>query len=83
MSLVHVLLGVDGKTAIEGLVLPEEMTLALSSYGGELGRLLRLCECLDSGEFVEVAEITSELGVPPRTLWSHQCAAFEWVAQMI
>lgn len=83
MSLVHVLLGIDRKTAIEGLVLPEEMTHALSGYEGELGRMLRLCECLDSGEFVEVAEIAAELGVTPATLWSHQRAAFEWVAQMV
>ncbi len=83
MSLVHVLLGVDRKKAISGLVLPEEMGHALLSYEGELGRMLRLCECLDSGEFVEVAEISQELGISPRALWAHQCAAFDWVAQMI
>ncbi|MBB83134.1 MAG: hypothetical protein CL931_04910 [Deltaproteobacteria bacterium] len=83
MSLVHVLLGVDRKKAISGLVLPEEMGQALLGYEGELGRMLRLCECIDSGEFVEAAEISQELGISPRALWAHQCAAFDWVAQMI
>ncbi|MGB0619806.1 MAG: EAL and HDOD domain-containing protein [Myxococcota bacterium] len=83
MSLVHVLLGVDRKKAISGLVLPEEMGHALLGYEGELGRMLRLCECLDSGEFVEAAEISQELGISPRALWAYQCAAFDWVAQMI
>ena len=83
MSLVHVLLGVDRSSAISDLVLPDEMSLALSSHQGELGRMLRLCECLDSGEFVEAAEIAQELGVEPHTLWAHQCSAFDWVAQMI
>ena len=83
MSLVHVLLGVDRKKAISGLVLPDEMRLALSNYDGELGRMLRLSECLDLGEFAEASEICQELGVSPRAVWDHQRAAFEWVAQMI
>ncbi|MEM9176768.1 MAG: HDOD domain-containing protein [Myxococcota bacterium] len=83
MSLVHVLLGVDRKTAITGLVLPDDMRTALAGYEGDLGRMLRLAECLDSGEFVEAAEIAQELGIAPNEIWAHQCAAFDWVAQMI
>ena len=57
MLLVHVLLGVDRMQAIGGLTLPEYMEQALDGYKGEMGRMLRLAECLGSGEFPEVAEI--------------------------
>lgn len=53
------------------------------SYGGEMGSMLRLCECLDGGEFAEAAEATKELGVDPATVWGHQCAAFDRVMRMI
>ena len=83
MSLVHVLLGVDRSSAISGLVLPDEMSLALENYEGDIGRLLRLAECLDTGQFPELAEICAELGMKPRTVWDHQSEAFDWVMQMI
>ncbi|HPG28805.1 MAG: HDOD domain-containing protein [Spirochaetaceae bacterium] len=83
LSLVHVLLGVDRKAAITGLTLPPEMTAALSGYEGQLGRLLRLSECLDAGEFPEVVEIAAELGLAPATLWVHQSEAYDWVMRMI
>lgn len=83
LSLVHVLLGVDRETAIGDLSLPEEMRVALTEHAGELGRLLRLAECLDCGEFPEVAEIATELGVAPEMLWEHQCAAWDWVTLML
>lgn len=83
LSLVHVLLGVDRKTAISGLMLPEDMNNALLDYSGDLGRLLRLCECLDSGDFAESAEIAQELGTTPSAIWQQQCAAYDWVMQMI
>ena len=83
MSLVHVLLGVDRKQAIAGLTLPDDMAQALDGYQGELGRLLRLTECLDAGEFPEVAEIAAEVGTTPQALWDHQRSAFDWVMRMI
>ncbi|GEM_PF-3929920 len=83
MSLVNVLLGVERKKAISGLVLPDDMSRALMSYEGEMGRMLRLCECLDAGEFAEAAEVAKEIGVDPATVWGHQCAAFDWVMRMI
>ena len=83
MSLVHVLLGVDRSAAIGGLTLPDEMQVALASHQGELGRLLRLTECLDSGEFPEVAEISQELGLTPAAIWEQQSEAFDWVMRMI
>ncbi len=83
MSLVHVLLGVDRSVAIGGLTLPDEMQAALAGYQGELGRLLRLTECLDSGEFPEVAEISQELGLTPAGIWEQQREAFDWVMRMI
>lgn len=57
MLLVHVLLGVDRMQAIGGLTLPDDMEQALNGYQVEMGRMLRLAECLGSGEFPEVAEI--------------------------
>ncbi|MAG34216.1 MAG: hypothetical protein CL908_25335 [Deltaproteobacteria bacterium] len=83
LSLVHVLLGTDRKTAIAGLTLPDEMGQALTDYKGELGRLLRMSECLDGGQFAELAEIVSELGIGSRALWSQQCEAYDWVMKMI
>ena len=83
MSLVHVLLGVDRKQAIGGLTLPDDMEQALNGYQGEMGRMLRLAECLDSGEFPEVAEIAAEIGTTPQALWEHQRSAFDWVMKMI
>lgn len=83
LSLVHVLLGIDRKTAIKGLALPDHMRSALLDYEGELGRLLRLSECLDGGAFAEVASLVEELGVSATEVWLHQRDAFEWVARMI
>ena len=83
LSLVHVLLGVDRSVAIGGLALPDEMSGALADYSGELGRLLRLTECLDSGEFPEVAAVCQELGLTPTGIWEQQREAFDWVMRMI
>jgi EAL and modified HD-GYP domain-containing signal transduction protein len=82
LSLVHVLLGVDNKTAIAGLTLPDEIGLALTRFEGELGRMLRLAICLDCGEFAEVAEIATELSLDVHELWEHQRNAYDWVVQM-
>lgn len=83
MSLVNVLLGVDRKAAISGLTLPDDMQLALSKYEGELGRMLRLTECLDSGAFIEAAAIAEELSISPSEIWIHQRDAYDWVMRMI
>ena len=64
------------------MTLPDDMSRALKAYQGPMGRLLRLTECLDAGEFVELAEIARELGVAPATLWGHQREAYDWVMQM-
>ena len=83
MSLVRALLGVERKKSVSGLVLPDDMSRTPMSYGGEMGSMLRLCECLDGGEFAEAAEATKEIGVDPATVWGHQCAAFDRVMRMI
>lgn len=82
LSLVHVLLGTDRRQAISGLTLPDEMSRALLAYEGDLGRLLRLTERLDRGEFAEVAEIAQELALSPQAIWAHQCDAYDWVMRM-
>ena len=82
LSLVHVLLGVEKESAIAGLTLPEELARALSKWEGELGRMLRLAVCLDRGEFAEVAEVSSELSLDARTLWTYQQESYDWVLQM-
>ncbi len=82
LSLVHVLLGVDSKTAIGDLSLPEDVAVALSDGSGELGRMLRLAVCLDRGEFEELAEIAAELSLDAPSLWAHQCDAYDWVMQL-
>ena len=33
-----------------------------------MGRMLRLCECLDGGEFAEAAEVAKEISVDPATV---------------
>ena len=38
-------------------MLPDDMDQGIEGYQGEMGRMLRLAECLGSGEFPEVAEI--------------------------
>jgi len=83
MSLVNVLLGVDRASAISGLTLPNDMQVALSNHEGELGRLLRLAECLDSGEFVEAAAIAQDVSITPSEIWAHQRDAYDWVMRMI
>lgn len=83
MSLVHVLLGLDRDKAIGGLSMPPEMSQALTAYEGPLGRLLRLAECLDRGEFAEAAEVAAELGVTARDVWAHQRSAFDWVMKAL
>jgi len=83
LSLVHVLLGSDRKAAIAGLAVPDDVARALTGHEGELGRLLRLSERLDAGEFAETAELAQELGVDPGRLWAHQAEAYDWVMQMI
>ncbi|MCP4906091.1 MAG: HDOD domain-containing protein [bacterium] len=83
LSLVHALLRIDRKKASSGLVMPDEMGRALLKYEGELGRLLRLSECLDSGEFAEVARIAQALSLTPGEIWAHQTDVFDRVMQMI
>ena len=82
LSLVHVLLGVDQKSAIAGLTLPDDIAKALSDGEGELGRMLRLAVCLDRGEFVELAELAAGCSVDARALWKYQQQAHDWVMQM-
>ena len=83
LSFVHVLFGVSRQAAISGLDLPDEMMRALLTREGGLGRLLRLAECLDTGEFVEAAEISSELSLSPQTIWHQQGESYDWVMRMI
>lgn len=82
LSLVHVLLGVDPKTAIADLTLPDDIARALSNFEGELGRMLHLAISLDRGEFTEVSKVAGELSLDPATIWDHQCRAYDWVMQM-
>lgn len=83
LSLVHVLLGVDRASAIDGLPIFEDLQLALIHYEGEVGRLLRLTECLEAGGFVEAAVLTEELEIPPDRILDQQAQAWEWVLRMI
>lgn len=83
MSLVHVLFGTSRKDAISGLTLPPEMSQALLGYEGELGRLLRFAECLDRGDFAEVAEQAAEAGLSAAEVWRHQCDAYDWVMRIV
>ncbi len=82
LSLVHVLLAVDRKTAISDLGLPDEMSAALCDYQGELGRLLRFAECLDRGDIIETGELSVELGLSTSDVWGHQKDAYAWVTKM-
>ncbi len=83
LSLVHVLLGVDRATAIDGLPLFEDLQLALTRHEGDLGQLLRLVESLEAGRFVEVAVLAEELEIPPDRILDQQIQAYEWVLRMI
>lgn len=83
LSLVHVLLGVDRKGAIDGLSLGDEIRAALTDYAGDLGAFLRLAECLDAGAFPEVAAIAQERSISPQRLFGQQCAAYEWILRMM
>ncbi len=83
LSLVHVLLGINRKQAISGLILPDEMGRALLKYEGDIGRFLRLAECIDTGEFAELAEITEELSLTPSDVWTHQRDAYDWVMRRV
>lgn len=83
LSLVHVLLGVDRASAIDGLPIFEDLQLALTRHEGEVGRLLRLVECLEAGGFVEVAALAEELEIAPDRILERQLEAYEWVLRMI
>ncbi|MFK7895843.1 MAG: EAL and HDOD domain-containing protein [Myxococcota bacterium] len=82
LSLVHVLFGMDRQAVLADLALTPEMDRALGEYGGELGRMLRLVECLDRGDFAETAELAEELDISSADLWRHQKEAYAWVMQM-
>jgi EAL and modified HD-GYP domain-containing signal transduction protein len=83
LSLVHVLLGVDRASAIDGLPIFEDLQLALIRHEGEVGRLLQLVECLEAGCFVEAAALAEELEIPPDRILDRQAEAYEWVLRMI
>jgi len=83
LSLVHVLLGVDRASAIEGLPIFEDLQRALIHHEGEIGQLLRLVECLEAGCFVEAAALAEELDIPPERILERQLEAYEWVLRMI
>ena len=83
LSLVHVLLGVNRAQAIEGLSLSSEISLALSEYSGPLGQLLRLVECIDSGDLAELAQVAGELELAPDGILARQVDAYDWVLRMI
>jgi len=83
LSLVHVLLGVDRASAIDGLPIFEDLQLALIRYEGRVGRLLRLVECLEAGCFVEAASLAEELEIAPDRILDQQLQTYEWVLRMI
>ena len=82
LSFVHVLLGVDRRTAVENFGLPDDLGQALLTGEGTFGRLLWLAEHLDCGRFAEVAEVADELSMDPNQLWAAQREAYAWVYRM-
>jgi hypothetical protein len=59
------------------------MEQASDGYQGEMGRILRLAECLESGECPGGAEVAAEIGKTPLALWAHQRPAFGWVRRIV
>jgi EAL and modified HD-GYP domain-containing signal transduction protein len=80
-SLLDALLGMPIADIVEQLRLPETLRAALLERTGTLGRMLNLCEKLETGDFAGVEAILGELpGVTAKDLTEAQFAAARWVA---
>jgi c-di-GMP-related signal transduction protein len=83
LSLADCALGMSMETIIQHLNLVEGIHRALLKREGDLGRLLRICEKLENGEFEEVAEIVESLNITISSLMEMQAASIAWGNRML
>lgn len=82
-SLLEILVGLPIEDIIEQLRLPDSIRGALLERSGTLGKLLMLCEALETGDFAAVETILAALpGLTAKDVTEAQLEAARWVASL-
>lgn len=82
-SLADSALGIEMQEILAHLNLVDQVEHALLRREGALGKLLKLCENLENGEFDEVATLAAELGIAIPALMEFQKQSIEWGNRML
>ena len=82
LSLADTLLAMSMAEVIQGLNLADEISDALLSRTGDLGKLLSLCEGLEQANFELVEHLSAELSIDLVTITEAQDEAMIWVKQL-
>ena len=67
---------------LDQLSLDDEITDALLSHGGRLGKLLLLTECLEQGDFEQAMELCEGLGISAKQVFMAELEASSWVCEL-
>ena len=82
MSLADVVLGLKIDDIVGQLDLVDDVKEALLTHEGFFGHMLRLVEKVEAGEFGDVQDLLSELGLSPAELMNAQIEAMEWASTL-
>jgi len=82
LSLVDALFGMTMQEALEGLSLAEDVKLALMQRMGDLGRILKLVEYAENGDFQNLEEEMELMHIPVQKFMAAQVDVMQWLTRL-